>query len=316
MTQGRQHEGGTTVAIPDYQTVMLPLLRFAGDRQEHTLGETVDTLADEFRLTPDERKELLPSGQQGVFGNRVGWARTYLTKAGLLQKTRRSHYEISERGWQVLATNPGRIDVKYLDQFEEFREFRALKGTRSGIGSTAAAVTPDQETTPEESLESAYARLRDSLASELLQQAKTASPSLFEKLVVELLLKMGYGGSRQDAGQAIGRSGDEGIDGIIKEDRLGLDIIYIQAKRWEASVGRPEVQKFAGALQGQRAKKGIVITTSSFSAEARDYVSKIDNKIVLIDGIQLADLMIDHDLGVSPMATYEVKKIDTDYFTE
>ncbi len=303
------------MAIPDYQTVMLPLLRFAGDGQEHALRETVDALASEFRLTPDELKQLLPSGQQEVFVNRVGWARTYLAKAGLLKKTRRSHYAISERGRQVLEEHPERIDVKYLKRFEEFRAFQNLKGTRSGSNDIATEVASDQ-TTPEESLESAYGRLRDALASDVLQQVKTASPSLFEKLVVELLLKMGYGGSRQDAGRAIGRSGDEGIDGIIKEDRLGLDIIYIQAKRWEASVGRPEVQKFAGALQGQRAKKGIMITTSSFSGDARDYVSKIENKIVLIDGTQLADLMIDHNLGVSPMANYEVKKIDTDYFTE
>jgi restriction system protein len=304
------------VAIPDYQSAMLPLLRFAGDRQEHSLRETVDALAEVFHLTPDERKELLPSGQQEIFDNRVGWARTYLTKAGLLQKTRRSHYEISPRGLDVLATNRDRIDVKFLDQFEEFREFRALKGTRSGSGVVEEPSATDQQITPEEALESAYGRLRDSLAAEIIQQVKAASPSLFEKLVVELLLKMGYGGSRQDAGRAIGRSGDEGIDGIIKEDGLGLDIIYIQAKRWEASVGRPEVQKFAGALQGQRAKKGIMITTSAFSAEARDYVLKIDNKIALIDGDQLAGLMIDHNLGVSPMAMYEVKRIDTDYFSE
>jgi len=304
------------VAIPDYQTVMLPLLRYAGDGEEHSLRETIDALADEFALTPDERKALLPSGQQRVFANRVGWARTYLTKAGLLEKTRRSHWTISERGRQVLAANPARIDVKFLRQFEEFLEFQALKGTRSGAGVSTTEVTADQDTTPEESLEAAYGRLRDALVGEVIQQVKSAPPSLFETIVVELLLKMGYGGSRQDAGRAIGRSGDEGIDGIIKEDRLGLDIIYIQAKRWEATVGRPEVQKFAGALQGQRAKKGIMITTSSFSSEARDFVSKIDNKIVLLDGEELAEYMIDHNLGVSPMANYEVKKIDTDYFTE
>jgi len=304
------------VAIPDYQSVMLPLLQFAGDKQEHSLRETIDALADHYGLTDDERKELLPSGQQAIFDNRVGWARTYLTKACLVQKTRRSHYEISQRGLDVLATNPDRIDVKFLDQFEEFREFRSLKGTRSGSTTAAGSADSEQQTTPEEALESAYGRLRDSLAAEILQQVKTAAPSLFERLVVELLLKMGYGGSRQDAGRAIGRSGDEGIDGIIKEDRLGLDIIYVQAKRWEATVGRPEVQKFAGALQGQRAKKGIMITTSCFSSDARDYVSKIDNKIVLIDGDELADLMVDSNLGVSPMASYEVKKIDTDYFAE
>jgi len=304
------------LAIPDYQTVMLPLLRFAGDRQEHSLRETIDALAIEFALSDDERKALLPSGQQQVFDNRVGWARTYLTKAALLQSTRRAHYEITQRGLDVLAANPARVDVKFLDQFEEFAEFRALKGTRSGGAHATSPTESEQDTTPEEALETAYGRLRDSLAQEILLQVKSASPSLFEKLVVELLLKMGYGGSRQDAGRAIGRSGDEGIDGIIKEDRLGLDIIYIQAKRWEANVGRPEVQKFAGALQGQRAKKGIMITTSSFSSDAREYVSKIDNKIVLMDGVELADLMIDHNLGVSPMASYEVKKLDTDYFTE
>ncbi len=315
-TLGRNGKEGTQVAIPDYQSVMLPLLQFAGDKQEHSLRETIDALADAFGLSPEERKELLPSGQQQVFDNRVGWARTYLTKACLLQKTRRSHYEISQRGLDVLATDPSRVDVKFLDQFEEFREFRALKGTRSGSSAATESSVSDQRTTPEEALESAYGHLRHSLASDILQQVKSSSPSLFEKLVVELLLKMGYGGSRQDAGRAIGRSGDEGIDGIIKEDRLGLDIIFIQAKRWEAGVGRPEVQKFAGALQGQRAKKGIMITTSCFSAEARSFVSKIDNKIVLIDGDELAALMIDHNLGVSPMASYEVKKIDTDYFTE
>ena len=215
----------------------------------------------------------------------------------------------------ALATKPSRIDVKFLERYEEFREFRALRGTRSGIGTGAEPPDQDQQTTPEEALEFAYSRLRDSLASDILQQVKAASPSLL-RLVVELLLKMGYGGSRQDAGRAIGRSGDEAIDGIINEDRLGLDIIHIQAKRWEAGVGRPEVQKFAGALQGQRAKKGIMITTSCFSAEARDYVGKIDNKIALIDGQKLAELMIDHNLGVSPMATYDVKRIDADYFTE
>lgn len=304
------------MAIPDYQTIMLPLLQFAADGREHSLRETIDALADTFGLTPEERKQLLPSGQQEIFDNRVGWARTYLSKAGLLEKTRRSHYSISERGRRVLDDNPERIDAKFLEQFEEFREFKTLRGTRSGSNNQPNKTDPDQETTPEESLESAYVRLRDELATELMQQVKAASPNLFEKIVVELLLKMGYGGSRQDAGRAIGRSGDEGIDGIIKEDRLGLDIIYIQAKRWEAVVGRPEVQKFAGALQGQRAKKGVMITTSSFTADAREYVSKIDNKIVLIDGAQLAEMMIDHNLGVSPMASYEVKKLDTDYFTE
>jgi restriction system protein len=303
------------VAIPDYQSLMLPLLQLASDRQEHSLREAIDSLADQCGLSEDEKKELLPSGQQGVFTNRVGWARTYMKKAGLLEATRRGHFAITQRGIDVLAKSPSRIDVKFLDRFEEFKQFRALRHARTGTG-VSQETEVDQETTPEEALESAYGRLRYSLAADVVQQVNSASPSLFEKLVVELLLKMGYGGSRQDAGRAIGKSGDEGIDGIIKEDRLGLDIIYIQAKRWEATVGRPDVQKFAGALQGQRAKKGIMLTTSSFSPEARTFVSQIDSKIILIDGEELAELMIDHNLGVSPMANYEVKKIDTDYFTE
>lgn len=301
------------MAIPDFQTVMLPLLRFAGDKQEHSFREAIDRLADECKLTDDERKELLPSGQQEVFNNRVGWARTYMKKAGLLETTRRGHFQITEMGSQVLSQEPPRVDVKFLERFDEFKQFRALRHTRAD---DEVIEQIDFQATPEEALESAYKRLRDNLAADLLQQVKAASPSLFEKLVVELLVKMGYGGSRQDAGKAIGKSGDEGIDGIIKEDRLGLDIIYIQAKRWGNTVGRPEVQKFAGALQGQRAKKGIMMTTSSFSGDALDYASRIDNKIVLIDGESLGQLMIEHNLGVSPVANYEVKKLDTDYFTE
>ena len=303
------------MAIPDYQSIMLPLLQFAGDRLEHSLREAIDSLGEQFGLTNDERKQLLPSGQQEVFHNRVGWARTYLSKAGLLLATRRGHFQIAPEGLNVLDRSPARIDVKFLAQFDEFRQFRTLRHTRSGNRKSGNNEV-DQEATPEEALESAYGRLRESLAADLLQQVKAASPSLFEKLVVELLVKMGCGGSRQDAGRAVGKSGDEGIDGIIKEDRLGLDIIYIQAKRWEATVGRPEVQKFAGALQGQRAKKGIMLTTSSFSSEASDFVSAIDSKIVLIEGQRLAELMIDHNLGVGPVASYQVKKIDTDYFTE
>jgi restriction system protein len=301
------------MGIPDYQTIMLPLLKFAGDRQEHSLREGIDQLANEFALTEEEKKELLPSGLQEIFRNRVAWARTYMGKAGLLESTRRGYFKITERGVKVLKQKPDRIDVKFLDQSEEFRQFRALRRTKT---EEEEVEVETHERTPEEALESAYKQLRDNLANDLLQQIKSCSPGLFEKIVVELLVKMGYGGSRQDAGRAIGGSGDEGIDGIIKEDRLGLDIIYIQAKRWENTVGRPEVQKFAGALQGQRARKGILITTSSFSKEAQDYASKIDSKIVLIDGEQLAQLMIDHSLGVSPMAAYEIKKIDTDYFTE
>ncbi len=301
------------MAIPDYQTLMLPLLKLTGDRKEYSLVQTIDMLADQFKLTVEERRELLPSGQQAIFLNRVGWARTYLKKAGMLDTTRRGFFRITDRGMQILKQNPPRIDAKFLDQFEEFRAFRAAGRDKSAPRKENEKVEAE---TPEEALESAYQTLRDNLANELIQQIKQSPPSLFEKIVVELLVRMGYGGSRKDAGQAIGKTGDEGIDGIIKEDRLGLDIIYLQAKRWENTVSRPEIQKFAGALQGQRAKKGIFITTSDFSRDAREYVSKIDTKIILIDGEQLAQFMIDNNIGVNSLATYEVKKIDSDYFTE
>lgn len=292
---------------------MLPLLRFAGDGTEHSLRDAIEALASEFKLSDEERRELLPSGQQEVFANRVGWARTYMKKAGLLRTTRRGFFQITDRGQSVLAQRPAQIDCKFLDQYPEFRDFRVLRKQPTTNGETHEE---DQTRTPEEALERAYQNLRADLAAELLSQIKQSPPALFERLVVELLVKMGYGGTRKDAGRAIGKSGDEGIDGIIKEDRLGLDIIYIQAKRWDNTVGRPEIQKFAGALQGQRARKGIFITTSDFSQEAHDYASRIDSKIVLIDGEELAQMLIDHNVGVAPVANYEVKRVDSDYFTE
>jgi restriction system protein len=297
------------MAIPDYQSIMLPLLTYIADKKEHSLRGVIDGLADQFKLSDEERRKLLPSGQQALFDNRVGWARTYQKKAGLIESTRRGYFRITQRGLEVLKQNPSKINIKFLMQFEEFREFKKPKPAEP-------PKPPEGAETPEEELEAAYQNLRDELASELLQQIKDGTPSLFEKIVVELLVKMGYGGSRKDAGQAMGGGGDEGIDGIIKEDRLGLDIIYIQAKKWENNVSRPEIQKFAGALQGKRAKKGIFVTTSAFSQGAIDYVSNIDSKIVLIDGESLAQLMIEHNIGVNPVAMYDVKKIDSDYFTE
>ncbi len=298
------------MAIPDYQTIMLPLLKFAGDGKEHTLRESVEKLADEFGLTEEEREALLPSGQQTVFHNRVGWARTYMKKALFLDSPRRSYFIISKRGKEVLASNPKRIDGDFLAQFQEFKEFKALRHDKG------EEELPTITDTPEEVLESAYLSLRQNLASDILQQIKQSTPRQFERIVVQLLVSMGYGGTLKDAGKAVGKSGDEGIDGIIKEDRLGLDIIYIQAKKWDGTVGRPEIQKFAGALQGQRARKGIFITTSDFSKDAYDYVAKIDSKIVLIDGQQFSQFMIDHNLGVTSVANYEIKRIDSDYFTD
>ena len=294
---------------------MLPLLKLASTNPagELSLQESVNTLSEKFGLSDEERRHLLPSGRQFTFVNRVGWAATYMRKAGLLETTRRGFFKISRRGLDVLAKNPSTINVKFLEQFPEFVEFKSIRNERNGEDSDEAAETR----TPEESLEGEYQKIRNNLASQLLERIKQASPAFFERLVVELLVKMGYGGSRSDAGKAVGKSGDGGIDGIIKEDRLGLDVIYIQAKRWDGNtVGRRDVQQFAGALQGQRASKGIFLTTSKFTNEAHDYVSKIGSKIVLIDGEQLAQLMIDHNVGVSLSTTYEIKRIDSDYFTE
>jgi len=302
------------MAIPDYQTCMLPFLRYLSDGAEHTLRDAEENLGEHFKLTPAERAELLPSGQQGIFKNRIGWARTYLKKAGLLESPKRGVFKITQRGLKTLASNPARIDVKYLEQFPEFIEFRKISKPENGA--TASTELPPSRTTPEEAIELAHQGLREQLAAELLIRVLGCSPTFFEQLVVELLVKMGYGGSRRDAGERIGQTGDGGIDGIIKEDRLGLDTIFIQAKRWQGSVGRPEIQKFVGALQGQRAKKGVFITTSSYTADATEYATRIDTKVVLIDGKQLAGLMIDFEVGVAPAATYVVKRIDSDYFEE
>lgn len=302
------------MSIPDYQSCMLPFLRFLGDGKEHTLREAEEALSENFSLTPAERAELLPSGQQGIFKNRVGWARTYIKKAGLIEATKRGVFKITDRGFKILASNPPRIDVKFLEQFPEFIEFREI--SKQENDAVVPAEIAQSKTTPEEAIELAHQGLREELSHELISRILSCSPTFFEQLVVELLVKMGYGGSRRDAGERIGQTGDGGIDGIIKEDRLGLDTIFIQAKRWQGSVGRPEIQKFVGALQGQRAKKGVFITTSNYTAEAVDYASRIDTKVVLIDGKQLAALMIDFDVGVSISATYVVKRIDSDYFEE
>ena len=297
--------------IPDYQTLMLPLLRCFADGKEHSFQDVVNTLAREFSLTEEELRELLPSGKQPVFYSRAGWAKTYLVKARLIDKVRRSHYVITRRGREVLNENPSEIKNEFLAQFPEFAEFRrreVQKETQSKKGICK------EEKTPEEVLEEAYAELRDSLAQELLDIVKKSTPAFFERLVVELLVRMGYGGSRREAARAVGQVGDEGIDGIIDQDRLGLDTIYIQAKKWDQCVGRPEIQRFVGALAGKRAKKGVFITTSSFSQEAVRYVSTIEARIVLIDGKRLAELMIDYDVGVTPVTTYQLKRVDSDYF--
>jgi len=307
------------MAVPDYQSIMLPLLEFAANSNKETsTGEAADVLAVSLGLSEEDLKQMLPSGISPTFVNRVGWAATYMKKAGLLEATRRGYYRITQRGLDLLKKKPQKITKELLTRYPEFQEFQNLKGTRSGDrfkdteGSLYFAGI-----TPSEAIEKAFENLRDELADELLKKLKQVAPAFFERIVVELLVKMGYGGSRVDAGKAIGRSGDGGIDGIIKEDKLGLDVVYIQAKRWDTnSVGRPDVMQFVGALQAQKANKGIFITTSRFTEEARSYVAQIGSKIVLIDGERLAQLMIDSDVGVSTVSLYPVKKLDSDYFDE
>lgn len=295
---------------------MLPLLRQVADRKDHTLKSLVDGLADHFNLTDDERTELLPSGRQPRFYNRVIWASTYLRKAELLSSPKRATVSITDRGLDVLNSGVERISISYLNRFPEFVAFQTAK--RDTRPASQEATEQEDAQTPEEILDSAYEQIRATLGQELLSKVQSLTWMDFERLVVQLLVRMGYGGSVKDAGRALAKSGDEGIDGTIKEDKLGLDIIYIQAKKWQTgnTVGRPEIQKFVGALAGQGAKKGIFITTSSFSREARDYVPRNETKIVLIDGEELTQLMIDHDLGVTLQQTYAVKRIDSDFFGE
>jgi len=302
--------------IPDYQTLMLPLLKFVGDQQEHSIADAIGFLANKFNLTQEELNEWLPSKSQKLFYNRVYWAKAYLKMSGLVENTRRSHFRITQQGLETLKENLESINVKYLRKFPEF--ISSIEGGKKTDSKEEILniTNVSLSKTPEELIESGYQNIRESLEQEILSKLKTIHPSFFERIVVQLLVKMGYGGSIQDAGKAIGKAGDEGIDGIIKEDKLGLDVIYIQAKRWEGTVPRPEIQKFVGALAGQRAKKGVFITTSNFSKDAIAYASQMDTKIVLIDGESLAQYMIDYNLGVSVQNTYEIKKIDSDYFEE
>lgn len=301
--------------IPTYEEIMLPLLKYLSDKKEHSLQETHDSLAQQFNLTEPEIRELLPSGQQPIFRNRLGWARTYMLKAHLLESTKRAHFKITDRGLQLLTENPKEITAEYLARYPEFIEFKTLRRPKD-FNFEGSIVEINDTKTPEETLEYAFQKLRSELAKELLDVVKSCSPSFFEKLVVDLLIKMGYGGTRKDAGQALGKSGDGGIDGIIKEDKLGLDTIYIQAKKWENSVPVKEIRDFTGALASKKARKGIFITTSTFPQSVYDFVNQVEYKIVLIDGESLSLFMIENNVGVSTINEYRVKKIDTDYFEE
>jgi restriction system protein len=304
------------MTIPDFQTVMLPVLRDLS-RGERTGQETLDALASEFDLSAAELAQRLPSGKQSTFTNRVAWAKSHLKGAGLVESPRRGLYRITDRGRSVLAENPSRLTIGYLSQYPEYVSFR--QGPSASEEKPAAkppleSGTTIETRTPDDLLEDGYQQLRAALIADIRERIAAMPPSAFEQLVVDLLLSMGYGGPQKDSGLVVGKGGDEGIDGLIKEDRLGLETIYVQAKRWQGVVGRPEIQRFAGALQGQRARKGVFITTSTFTREAQLYASSIQTTIVLVDGPQLAELMIDHGVGVTRTKQYEIKRVDSDYF--
>jgi restriction system protein len=291
--------------IPDFQSVMRPVLALSDLRKR---------IADEFLLKEEERSERLPSGKQTVINNRVGWARTYLNKAGLLSIPTKGMVQITDRGREALNNGPARITVSWLKQYPEFAAFHTT--SPAIISAPALQSEPIEQATPDEQMAAANQAMAQSLADDLLAQVLAVSPAFFEQVVVDLMLAMGYGGSRKEAGKATQLTNDCGIDGIIKEDKLGLDVIYLQAKRWNNTVHRPEIDKFIGALTRQRARKGVFITTSDFSIGAREATLGLDIKVVLIDGIELARLMVEHNLGVSVKQVYKVKQLDSDYFAE
>jgi len=300
------------LAVPGFQTWFTPFLKALSDGQVHLITDLYQELADQMKLTPEDKKELLPSGKQQTYKNRIGWARTYLSKAGLVEVPNRGECRITSEGLSVLSNSKEDIDVKYLKRYPTFVSFHQVSKTST----QEDASNNESVASPDETLEMAYLELRNALRQEVLDKVKKSPPDFFESLVIELLVRMGYGGSQEDAGQTLGRSGDGGIDGKIKEDRLGLDFICVQAKRWESNVGRPIVQAFAGSLDGFRARKGVLITTSGFTKEAIEYVKMIGKSIVLIDGEELTRLMFEYDLGVTPVKHYVLKKLDHDYFEE
>jgi restriction system protein len=303
--------------VPDFQQFMFPVLLYLQDDETRNTSERREWLANYFKLSEEERAELLPSGKGTKLNNRHQWAAFYLRNAGLLSQEGRGLVRITVRGHKAIqdAKHGHVINNEYLKQFPEFLEFLSRSSNASGEKGTTVSVALVTET-PEEAIQQAYLQLRSALASDLLDKIKASSPSFFEQLVIDLLVAMGYGGSRADAAQAVGGSGDGGVDGYIKEDKLGLDSIYLQAKRWESAVGRPTVQAFAGSLEGFRAHKGVLITTSAFTSDAQEYVRRIAKTIVLINGTQLTALMIDHGVGVTDVAVYPVKRIDEDYFAD
>jgi restriction system protein len=307
------------MTIPDYQSLMLPLLQCAENGQEVRTSDCVDTLGKKLALSDDDMNELLPSGKQTVFSNRIHWARTYMAKANLVEATKRGHFKITQRGQEVLKSNPDQINNDTLSKFPEFQEWRERSVSGNEKKNIASAVEPaNQDLTPEENIERSSLLLNRQLQKDVLDSILSASPSFFETVIVDLLIAMGYGGGRAEMGEALGQSNDGGVDGVIKEDELGLDVVYIQAKRYDPSntIGRPAIQAFVGSLEGFNASKGVFVTTSSFASSVKDYVSRIQKRIILLDGDELARLMIRHGVGVRTKETYEVKRLDEDYFVE
>ena len=301
--------------IPDFQSLMLPIMKVAQDGEEHTARELRQRIGDDLGLADAERKELLPSGTQPVLTNRIAWARAHLTMAGLLEKTGRGAFRITQRGKDAMASNPSTINMRFLFQFPEYEEARTKAKTDTAV-EPAAHASATEVASPQERIELAFRELNNSLTADLRAKLASIDPFRFEQVVLDLLVKMGYGGSKKEAAQVTQKTGDEGIDGLINQDRLGLDVIYFQAKRWKHNIGRPDIQSFVGALAGKKANKGIFITTSNFHDNATDYAARLHQKIILIDGRRLAELMIEHNIGVAPEQPYIVKKIDSDYFEE
>lgn len=305
------------MAIPGYQDFMLPLLRFASDGREHSFADAMDTLAEQLGLSESEQEIMLPSGSQTQYYNRITWAVWYLTKSLLLKKVGRGKFTIAPRGLEVIKQNPTRVDNSFLEQFPEYKAFKTKKNKANAaiaIADDGTSTDANLGITPDEQIDVAYKDLRETLADELLGRVRTSTPKFFEHLVVDLLVAMGYGGSRIDAAQVVGKSGDGGIDGVIKEDRLGLDMVYVQAKRHDSDIGPGAIREFVGSLGEHKANKGVFITCGGFTSGAREAAAKAHSRIVLIDGEQLAEFMIDHGVGVADHKTYTVKKLDSDYF--
>ena len=308
------------MAIPDFQSFFYPFLKLSSDKKEHSLSEVRDFMTVYFPLTDEDKSEKVPSGTQSKFDNRIYWTKSYFIKAKLIDQTKRAHFIITDRGLNFYSKFKDNITINDLKEFDEFKVFSQGSNHEGEVINSIEKVETSisENKTPLEKLEESYLFIHKELAGELLDKIKSNSWQFFEDLVIDLMVKMGYGGSRNKAGQSIKRTSDEGIDGIINEDKLGLDVIYLQAKKWkeEGGIGRPEIQKFVGALHGQRAKKGVFITTSYFAKTAHEYVKSIDPKVILIDGETLANLMIEYGLGTSTVESYHIKKIDLDYFEE